>query len=140
MTGMKLSVYMDAAQKNSGWLFWLVALSCFVGCGRVTPLEIAGTYNRSKPGLKEVIVVKTNGTFEQTINFIGSDSYSVKGSWTNEYSRVTFDKLYITLDVETGRDIKPPELRYMVYLQYGDGVLVNSFTHHYLFDKNGVTH
>ena len=105
------------------------------GCDRVTPANITGSYTRTAPGLSENLLVKTDGTFEQTVTFTDGEKFTVEDTWTNEYRQVSLKRFYVTFDVETGKTIRPPELRYAVNLEFGQDTLVKNAASGYLFRK-----
>ena len=105
-------------------LLAVILAQLLVGCGRIVPADIAGTYVRTFRGLSETVVVKPDGMFKQTVNYGDGETFTITDSWTNDYKQVCFKRLYFTFSVETGNTIKPPELRHMAYLRWEQDVLV----------------
>jgi hypothetical protein len=112
-----------------------IGLLVLCGCARIDPADIVGTYARQVPGTSERLHVMADGTFEQTVNYADGATFTLQDSWTNDYRQVSFRRLYITVEMETGNTMQPPELRHMVNLKYGPDILVKSVESRYLFRK-----
>jgi hypothetical protein len=100
------------------------ALWSILGCSPPSPSDITGTYTRLAPGFRETLIIKQDGTFQQTVNYSNETPVELRDTWTNEYKQISFHRLYVTFDIETGRMIKPPGLVYLAKLEVGKGILI----------------
>ena len=85
----------------------------------------------------ENLVLRVDGSFQQTVRYDGGEHFAVNDVWTNEDRHVTMNRLYITDDVMEKRTLKPPELRHMVYLMYWPNRLIKDAESGYVFHKTG---
>ena len=119
MIGMKLSHLIKSRLLVVG-----IYSAMLLGCRGPTASEIAGTYVRTFQGLKEILTIKVDGTFEQILKYDTGKTLSVKDSWTKNYKAISFNRLYFTFDVATGKPLEPPELTYAVRMQSVPGALI----------------
>jgi hypothetical protein len=123
MTGMKTSD--SAISPGLSCLFAMCFLAWIAtGCGQVAPSAVVGSYVRTASGVKETLLLKQDGTFNQVVEDASGKTFTLTDSWTNEYKRVCFHRFYFTFEVATGKLIQPPALRSMAYLRWEKDVLV----------------
>ena len=94
------------------------------GCSEPTLQDIAGAYNRTDGLLRESIILKADGTFDQIVVCANGREFKLSDRWTNDYRRIEFAKMYITRDTMNAKVLLSPKLQGSTYFGWSKGYLV----------------
>jgi len=101
----------------------LILVVCILSGCAPDPSRVPGTYVRTTPTLTETLVLKSDGTFEQTIVYKDGQEFSSKGPWELKYARMQFDDFYMTVDSDRRTEVDPPRLvGLFMYYRGGDAI------------------
>jgi hypothetical protein len=76
----------------------------------VSSFDVAGVYLRTGSGVRDTLVLNTNGHFQQYVTYTNGGKWAVTGMWTFKYEVVDLDRCYAAFDFEHKTIIIPPEL------------------------------
>ena len=105
-----------------------VALLSAAGCERPpTPNQVVGTYSGTLNGAREILVLRSDGTFSQDLTLPSGQGTNASGSWSLKYKAVTLDRYLKFYDgAKNGALVEPQQVYGNIY-RWGANMLIRDW-------------
>ena len=106
----------------------LAALVLVLGCERApSTSQVAGSYSGALSGATEILVLRSDGTFSQTVSLPSGQKVTGAGTWSLKYKAVTLDRyMHFYDERKQGALVQPTEVFGLIY-RWGADMLIRDW-------------